>query len=173
MMRAPQRLRYDKQAFERYFTPPQPARKKRGRPKKKRRNREAKPEPAVVDLSSSLSKRQRDELKSKLKGAIATATRKPAVRVNWDVGACAVLRERLAQSWLQKNDLFEAGDSFARFCTKNGISRTVLKRYLANKKSGQPAKKRGRKTLLSESVIRHICEGMVLFFFCLGLHSSL
>ena len=109
-------------------------------------------------------------LDAKLEGTIATARRGNSTRVNWDTDVNAKLRERMASSWLTKSDMYKDDDSFTRFCDRVGIHTNTLRRYLNKLKAGdvQP-KKRGRPTLLSESVMRHICEGSFCFYLLLIL----
>ena len=114
---------------------------------------------------AKLSSKSSDGLRATLEGVVAKGLRGKSVRTNWDVGESRALRARLAQSWLSKSDLFDnPEDSFQRFCQKNGIPRNVLRRYLDKKKAGESPKKRGRPTLLSEDVMRHICEGFSMLY---------
>ena len=106
-----------------------------------------------------LTKDKADKLQSTLDGTIAALKRAgPRRRTNWDREQNAAIRARLADAWEDKNDLYEQGESFNKFCTRNGIDRNVLRRFLDNRKRGDPPKKRGRPTLLSEDVMRHLAE---------------
>jgi len=166
--------------IESYFeTPPVP--KKRGRPTKKTRGRppqeEKKQTPAtpakkqsmvskkdaVIDLT--LTTKQSDALEASLEGAVAKTNRNKAHRINWDTPHNSKLRRRIADSWLNKNDLYSNNKwRFGRFCLRTGIDRNVLQRFLEKLTQGNKVsqQKRGRKALLSESVMRHICEGRFL-----------
>lgn len=164
----------DKRSFKSYFTPPAPVKRKRGRPKKKKRKIKVKTEKVCEikqpkkqqkkiksEHAKKLSVRTSEQLHASLEGVIAKCLRqKKATRENWDKGANKVLREKLAQSWLNKNDAYKDGETFERFVKRNGIPRNCLRRYLAKKKAGEAPKKRGRPTLLSEDVMRHICESL-------------
>ena len=155
-------------AFEAYFAPP----KKRGRPSKKRRKRKTakKAKEAATTNDTSVGKM----VHNKLEGHVAKKVRQKSKRTNWDVGAAKELRERLAQSWTARNDLYNEGETFAAFCERNGINRHVLKRFLDRPEDKQPGS-RGRPTLLSNSVMRHLCESKSLcnacfFFFLHAYH---
>ena len=123
----------------------------------------------VIDMTGSkkkaaaieLTKKEKERLDARLEGTLAKRPRGPSMRINWDLPQNFKLRRRLADSWTNKNDLYVAGDSFGAFCTKTAIDRNVLKRYLQGKylKSNQLSSRRGRPTLLAESVMRHLCEG--------------
>ena len=123
---------------------------------------------AASRLQSTLSvggevqqkKEQYNELDAQLEGTIAKYKRTKQSRINWDRPDNAEYRERLVTSWKTKTDLYRVGDSFCRFCKRNGIDRLVLLRYMKRIDAGDPPKKRGRKTLLSEDVMTHICEGL-------------
>ena len=142
--------------------------KKRGRPKKqknkqgrpRKKNRVTKKQLFVDGKSNPAS--TVDLTSAKVDGLLATARRTQVTRVNWDSPKNAALRERIRKSWESKSDLYKQGDSFSKFCVRNAINRHVLLRYMKRKESGEPAKKRGRKTLLSMDVMRHLCEGQLL-----------
>ena len=171
-MLSAQQLRYnvrDVRKFESYFEKPK---KKRGRPRKGRRRRrslfstakrlQAKKENSVNQSTISVS----TDLKVRIEGVIAAARQKQSTtRINWDIAPHRELRDRLAKSWTNKTDLYREGESFTRFCKRTHINRIVLKRYIDRVAAGEPAKKRGRPTLLSRDVMRHICEGIVFFVF--------
>ena len=97
------------------------------------------------------------QLDARLEGVIAHHLRTRNKRMNWDAHPNAELRKRIADSWEHKNDLYTQGDSFHRFATKMNIDRNVLKRFLDRRYKTK--RKRGRKSFLSESVMRHLCEG--------------
>ena len=111
-----------------------------------------------------------------LQGKVSLSKRVKAKRTNWDTPENQAIRERIRVSWETKTDLYKDGDSFAHFCVRNAINRHVLLRYIARVKSNTTSKKRGRKPLLSEDVMKHICEGnivcvllvyvKVIFFYC-------
>ena len=148
--------------FVQYFKKPDPKPRKRGRPRKKRRN-----QPSLAAQAKRHKKQAHVSVTYKgvslrvdLEGAVAQATTsgQKKTRINWDKEPHQSHRERLAESWRKKNDLYNGEDSFARFCKRNGIARQVLSRFLEREKnttSGQ----RGRPTFLSKDVMRHICEG--------------
>ena len=106
---------------------------------------------------------QKMDLQAKLEGAVALARRTKPTRVNWESPGKKEARDRMAQSWLNKKDQYQKGDSFRRFCDRCGIHENVLRRYLKRLENNEPAKKRGRKTLLTEDVMRHICEGWCVY----------
>lgn len=153
------------QKFKRYFTPPEPP-KRRGRPKKKRRKNTKTDNKAagVTGKKAGLSARASNELKASLAGVVQAGFKEKAKRINWDVGANKLHRERCADSWENKNDLYDEGDSLRRFCKKNGIDRKVLQRFMESRTSGAQPKKRGRPAFLSESVMRHLVERKLLCF---------
>ena len=159
-------------AFRDYFGE-QPRKRKRGRPrKKKKRKRGRKKQHEVVDLSKPAQQSQmvidvsaddgdKAKLDAKLAGLIAKEKRTMNTiqkRVNWAVSPWKEQLARLKKSWINKNDLFKDGMTFNNFCERNGVSYSVMRRYLKN----PTKKKRGRKTLLSEDVMLHLCEGMLL-----------
>lgn len=163
--------------IESYFSAPK-APKKRGRPRKKKKGRppqkhkkertqnEKAPskKQSMVNIDNGqvidLTCKQSDNLQASLEGVIAKTNRSKVARVNWDTPENAKLRQRICDSWLQKNDLYSNKTwSFGKFCLSTGIDRNVLQRFLAKQKTNCPPTKRGRKSLLSESVMRHICEG--------------
>ena len=172
-------LRYGHQSvkgFERYFQIP-PVKRGRGRPKgskKKQRGRPkvahteaeaAAPKQTMFDLTKEnelidLTVKQADALDARLEGTLAKDERSKAKRINWDEAPHSQLRQRLANAWTKKNDVYSTGDSFGRFCIKVNIDRNVLHRFLNGKyKDNVQAKSRGRPSLLSKSVMRHLCEG--------------
>jgi len=91
--------------------------------------------------------------------------RTPKCRINWDKEPHYSLRQRIADSWILKKDLWTKGETLRKFCERMNMSRPVLHRYLSKRKqelkdgTKSKAYKRGRKTHLSESVMRHVCEG--------------
>ena len=169
-------LQYDdgsKEQFETYFIKP----KKRGRPKnKKKRGRpkakvvKAEKKQAMMQQSESghegapidLTAKQKDELDARLEGTVAKSRRQKLQRINWDAPDYSELRQMIADSWVKKNNLYSQGESFGRFCHRMGIDRNVLKRYLNGKYVRPELRKvkRGRPSLLTESVMRHLCEGV-------------
>ena len=127
-------LVYDKASkdqFKDYFIKPT---SKKGRKKKKKRGRPAKRKAHV---------------------------RARVCRTNWDTPKFSAIRDRIANSWVDKTDLYRDGESYQRFCIRCGISRNVLTRYLQNKKGKFTGKKRGRPSLLSRSIMVHLCEGNI------------
>ena len=172
-------LQYDCKSirkFENYFIKPKP---KRGRPKKRKRGRKPKKKAQSANAKQtmmsegsneiSLTGKQKELLDARLEGSLrklARTSEKPT-RINWDKGEHAVLRKRYADSWFKSTDLFKKGESFRQFCKRMGIDRTVLKRYLKGKYVDQEMdNRRGRKTALSSSVMRHLCEGKCIFCSC-------
>ena len=110
-------------------------------------------------------------LQARIEGAVAKAKQTPVinlVRINWDLPENAQLRERLADSWVNKQDLYKQGESLTRFAQRNGIDRNVLQRFLQHKhgKNKNNLPQRGRRAYLSRSVIHHLCEGK-----CISMHN--
>ena len=91
--------------------------------------------------------------------------KRSGTRVNWDEEPHFSLRKRVADAWINKEDLYVTGDSLYSFCERTTVSRAVLTRYLPRRRKEIedgitiPAGKRGRPAHLSESVQRHVCEG--------------
>ena len=113
----------------------------------------------VIDLTC----KQSATLQAELEGAVAKANRNKCQRINWDTPENSALRQRIADSWTSKNDLYVDNTwSYGKFCLSTGIDRNVLLRHLTKQKAKAPTKQRGRKALLSESVMRHIIEGYCL-----------
>ena len=168
-------LRYnedEKERFKQFFTPALPPPKKRGRPKKKKRLRRTKKKKNDGSTKETAIEIANEDATARLEGAVAAAQLKPKrTRINWENPVFRARRERIANAWVLQNDIYEEGDTFRRFCERAAINEGVLRRYLIRKKDGIAAKKRGRKTLLPESVMRHICEGWLfnLFLFCVVL----
>ena len=132
------------------------ARKKKRKAKKKTSKRKRIKAQAVIDLTGKAT----NQLRAQLDGLIAASKRaKTTTRINWDKPENAKLRLRLSISWEKKTDLYQEGDSFNRFCTRNDINRKVLERFVAKRKRGEKPKKRGRAPLLSVDVQKHLCEG--------------
>lgn len=170
----------DKTRFKSFFIKPK---RKPGRPRKRKRKRAGRPKKKVKKTSAQLmmepgegegdeiidlTPKAAENLDARLEKAVkaSRAAIKPAfTRINWDLEPHFSLRKRIADSWLLKNDLFAKGETQRKFCERMNISRPVLIRYLPKRqkelKSGMDLKpsKRGRKTHLTESVMRHICEG--------------
>ena len=162
--------------FEKYFETP-PVKRGRGRPKGvKKKKTSGRPKIICIDcegpstpkqtmLSRTPSKtidltvKQAEELDARLEGSVEKKKREQTHRINWDDAKHAPLRKRIADSWMQKNDLYCAGDSFGRFYIKMHIHRNVLKRYLDGKYLGDKVKSRGRPSLLCKNVMQHLCEG--------------
>ena len=158
----------EKTAFERYFKPPK--KRGRGRPKKKQgKNKQkaaARKKKCKGKTIVDLTKRKASELSAKLDGMLAGAQRaSPKKRTNWDTPENAKIREQIADYWESQTGTYVEGDSFRRFCQRNNIDRMVLGRYIERRKSGIKAKKRGRPTLLSYDVMKHLCEGLHNFCF--------
>ena len=154
--------REDKKRFVNYFIKP-PA--KRGRPKKKKVV--GRPRKAVVKKKESqtmmgvsvddLTPKQQANLDARLEEACKQSKASKQSKLNkqqrtkWDLPDNAKLRQRIASSWTE---------TFNKFCQRVGIKRNVLNRFL-ERNPNKTRKKRGRPTLLSESVMRHLCEGNV------------
>ena len=168
----------DKQRFVSYFSKP----KKRGRPPKKKRKRgRPKKEPnkkvqsqkqCMIDMTTKESADQLDaRLEATVKASRDARKRQNSSRINWDVEPHCTLRNRIADSWIKKEDLYAKNDTLNSFCTRCNFSRAVLTRYLPRRRKElagdvvEARRKRGRPTHLSESVMRHICEGNLLFIF--------
>ena len=105
-------------------------------------------------------------LEASVKASRAARKQQNNSRINWDVEPHCTLRNRIADSWIKKEDLYATNDTLNKFCTRCEFSRAVLMRYLPTRRkqlAGEAVKsrrKRGRPTHLSESVMRHICEGV-------------
>ena len=166
----------DKAKFVSYFTKP----KKRGRPKKRRRGRPKKKKPTddesaasaqcMIDMTRKVEPNLDARLEAQVLASRAACSDAKTRRVNWDIEPHSSLRNRVADSWINKNDLYTKGDTFYKFCARTNFSRSTLTRYLPLRRkflqdgvAPQP-KKRGRKTHLCESVMRHICEGLFASF---------
>ena len=149
--------------FVKFFAKPP---RKRGRPKKKKvlrgkHARDVKKTKRTEEIKAAQSKaKEKAVLQADLEGTIAIEkhTMGRRSRINWDTPENKRRRERIANSWSQKGDLYRAGESFARYCARVGIHEGSLRRFL-KADGAYVTKKRGRKTLLTESVMRHICEG--------------
>ena len=162
--------RHEKRSFANYFIR-EPA--KRGRPRKKsklaknklkrKRRRLKKQRKKCAKVLANIVEKQQT-LKAvgvELAGLEAQAETKqaPLKRINWDLPENAKRRTLLADAWEDKTEpYYQAGDSFTKFCKSNGIDRGVLSRFIKRRKDEQPPKKRGRPSLLSEDVWRHLCE---------------
>lgn len=162
--------------IDEYFPKPKkrgrPAKRKskRGRPKKataKKTDRKQTrmvqnaDEPDIVDLTV----KAKSGLDARLEGIIAKANMQkgtPAgrfARINWDDDVHMPLRKRIADSWVNKNDLYkDEKESFRKFAVRNGIDRNVLRRFL-DVKPKTKKKTRGRPTHIERNVMRHLCEG--------------
>ena len=163
-------LVYDEESkakFKQYFTQPSA---KKGRSKKKKRGRPSKRKikktrqirmRTAIDLTSP-KKKKLAGLDARLHGAVESSkrySRSGVIRTNWDDAKHAAVRDRIANSWEQKNDLYVEGESFNRFCVRTDISRNVLKRYLEKRMNGDNTGcQRGRPALLNKSVMVHLCE---------------
>ena len=176
---AKKKLQYDKQskkAFVDYFVKPKPKKRKRGRPKKRKRGRPHKvvdlTQPAQTMLDSTdnstldhLTPKDKDDLDARLEGTLRKAARTTQKRINWDVGLHAVFRKQCADSWFKRNDLYKEGESFNLFCKRCGIHRSVLRRYIKGKYvQNCLTQQRGRPSLLSMSVMKHLCEGQYYYY---------
>ena len=166
-----------------FFEKPKKARRKRGRPKKRKRGAarkkaKNKQKRAQVDQPAAKASPKVGAVltKSDLTGALALARRKKNTRVNWDLPKNWEHRERVARSWMNNKDLFRQGETYEKFCSRCGISRTTLTRYikLLEKNGKHVPNKRGRKPMLSESVMRHIAERAYCYvmscYLCFFIH---
>lgn len=139
-------MQYDSNSIKRfqdYFVPPKPKagrrrKKKRGRPKraatpvqKKQCMINLADEDDTIDLTQT--PKDRDQLDARLEGVVNRSKRSPDERINWDVEPYFSIRKNIADSWVNKNNLYTYGDSFNKFCIKMGIDRNVLKRYMCGK----------------------------------------
>ena len=164
----------DKLQFVNYFRK-STEKRKRGRPRKKKRGSNAhkkkkakykykatkqrmfKAKNNVIDLTSP---KVADALDARLEGALTKCARTSVTRINWDKGEMFLLRKRFADSWFKGCDLYKKGESFNAFCTRMGIDRNVMLRYLKGKYiDASLATRRGRPSHLPVSVMRHLCEG--------------
>ena len=160
--------REDKERFYNYFLKPpakrgRPKKKKRrgGRPRKKTGKKEA--SQTMIDGVDSLTPKQKADLDARLEEALKQTKTNTQKRINWDLPDNAKLRQRIADSWTNKNDLYEDGETFSKFCKRVGIDRNVLTRFL-KRDPKKARKKRGRPSQLTESVMRHLCEGNICLF---------
>ena len=175
------KLRYgasSKASFKKYFAKAQKRgrpkkKKKRGRPKKKTKSKQQTIDLTATSPPADIIARSVKALKTRLEGELLreTFTHHRCRRTNWDTPANAARRKRYADSWTSESDLYRQGESFQHFCDRLAIDRNVLRRYIALKYSApataavaRPTRGRGRPSLLSESVMRHICEGLILLF---------
>ena len=166
------KLRYtstDRKRFAEFFTQEE-TKKKVGRPKKKKRkyskNKQNKKTDDKKDgvVKSSV---QRKLFEDKCEGEVAKDKRNKFSRVNWDIEPNYSYRDRIATSWITQTDLWRVGEKFGRFALRCAIDRNVLRRYInkvkKNAKEKNPTKpkgeKRGRKPMLKQSVMHHLCEG--------------
>ena len=144
---------------------PKKKKSKRGRPKKTVDNKTGKQ--CMVDMTVKAAPQLDAKLEKQVQASRA-ARKNVRARVNWDIEPHATLRNRIADSWIKKKDLYVKGETMCAFCTRTNFSRAVLGRYIPQRKKFleggakemPPPKKRGRPTHLSESVMRHICEGL-------------
>ena len=161
--------REDKERFYNYFLKPpakrgRPKKKKRrgGRPRKKTGKKEAS-QTMIDDNVDALTPKQKADLDARLEEALKQTKTNTQKRINWDLPDNAKLRQRIADSWTNKNDLYEDGETFSKFCKRVGIDRNVLTRFL-KRDPKKTRKKRGRPSQLRESVMRHLCEGNICLF---------
>ena len=152
----------DRERFADYFEQ-KPEKRKADRPKKRKRKykKSKKNKKKQQKKNNNVPKARRRLFEDKFDGEVAT-DKKPT-RVNWDLEPKFSYRDRLTTSWITQTDLWRVGEKFGRFCLRCGINRNVLNNYIAKIKSGAVQKagsvKCGRKSMLSESVMRHLCEG--------------
>ena len=187
MAEASKELKYgeqDKPSFKAYFLKPKkkagrPKKRKRGRPAKKAKKKNAdnaKQRTLQTDANTvDLTKHGSAVLGAHLEGSIEAEKREQKFRINWDDKDHAPLRKRYADSWMNRNDLFREGESYAMFCKRCAINRNVLSHYMLLQKIGAGVEKagtkkpvsmkksRGRPSLLPKNIMRHICEGTFLF----------
>ena len=159
----------EKATFAAYFQQPDKKRK-RGRPKKRKRKKKCTNSACAksgAEIERGEKKKARRRLFAKCQAVVNADKQRDRCRINWDVEPHKSHRDKLAQSWLHKNDLYEEGESFGMFCKRQAIDRNVLKRYLQKTEAGTASTRRGRPTFLSESVMRHICESTFISFFFL------
>ena len=172
-------LRYsstDRERFTNFFEKPE-VKPSVGRPRKKKRryNKNKKKSESTAEKKQTLlqkngeakSARRRLKFEEVAEGIAAKDKLQPKPkRINWDRSPHKEIRDQLATDWITKTGLWRPCDSFSKFCKRVGIDRCVLNRYVQKIKKGldKEGKKRGRKSLLMPSVMRHLCEGK---FFCL------
>ena len=179
----------DKARFKSYFIVPKrkpgrPRKRKRGRPAGKRKTDEKESRTAQLMIDGG-AKQVDNLLDARLEATIKASRARSKVRtakcrINWDKEPHYSLRQRIADSWILKKDLWMKGETLRKFCERMNMSRPVLHRYLSKRKQElkdgikSKASKRGRKTHLSESVMRHVCEGgWVLLCCCMLVHRIL
>lgn len=168
-MHSKAKLRYtstDRKRFAEFFEKEEKKRKV-GRPRKKRRyNKKRKKRD---NKKQNKVKAKRKLFDDRCAGEVAKDKRNKNKRVNWDIEPNKTYRDRCATSWIKQTDLWVVGEKFARFSTRCGIDRNVLSRYInkVKKQKAEPKSatklavggKRGRKSMLSQSVMHHLCEG--------------
>ena len=160
-------LRYtplEKQAFMDFFHAAESAAKRKaGRPKKKKRGRPPQAiKPEATAAPAVTKKRYKSVLTRNELGALAMGRKMQRKRVNWDKPGPRQHRQRCANSWRTKSDLYREGESFTNFCYRVGIHWNTLRRFLkATKDKPAVTKKRGRKAFLSQETMEHICEGKI------------
>ena len=179
------RLEYDdadRQLFQSYFVKPG---RKRGRPRKRKRGRKKKTKKKSTGVKSTdghgavidLTHKKGEQLEQQLEGVVGAALlEQPRRRINWNTPENQVKLKRISISWIEQTDLYLPGETMHAFCEHVGVDRGVLRRYMTqNKKVGKSSKKarrRGRPTLLSRSVMEHLCEGACLHETLLSIMSS-
>ena len=110
---------HSKKKFKDYFIRPP---LKRGRPKKKKKvvvvrpkkKAKQKNQTNVVDMTSKVD----PHLDARIQGQVTKMKQTVTKRTNWNLSANAELRVRIADSWKSKNDLYNKGESFDRFCIR-------------------------------------------------------
>ena len=111
----------------------------------------------------SLTPKQKADLDARLEEALKQTKPNTQKRINCDLPDNVKLRQHIADSWTNKNGLYEDGETFSKFCKRVGIDRNVLTRFL-KRDPKKTRKKRGRPSQLRESVMRHLCEGNICLF---------
>ena len=167
----------DRDRFTGFFTKKEKKRRV-GRPKKKKRRYNKKKKSKKKQTSTvqqTLTGEQQKKPKpnacrqlfaDEIEGEAIKAKRATkAKRINWDKEPHSSYRARLATSWMTQTDRWVVGESFFRFCKRNGIDRNVLQNYIQRIKDAGPnrkpgGKKRGRKPTLPPTVMHHLCEGL-------------
>ena len=162
----PKYLRYntsEKKKFHDFFEHSNGAPTRRaGRPKKKKRGRPQKKQAVEAAAPPAVSRKKfKAVLTKNMLGTMTMARRSMPKRVNWNQPGHREYRERIAKSWRTQSDLYREGEIFTSFCDRVGIHWNTLRRFLKVTENNKAPvyKKRGRKPMLSQETMEHICEG--------------
>ena len=166
----------DRKRFAEFFVKKEKKRRV-GRPKRKKRKYNNKKRKKTDNKKDGVVSARRKLFDDRCAGEAAKDKHNKPKRVNWDIEPNYSYRDQCATSWITQTDQWIVGENFGRFATRCGIDRNVLQRYINKvKKNTGPTKpkgeKRGRKGMLSQSVIHHLCEGRLSVCVLLPLECS-